>query len=219
MLIKIKGLNIMLKEIFYLAILLCVPFSYAQTKYELTPGVKGNEITITLTNSSSVNSALDLTAKISKLSPSLIFNNDKQTIGQINPHKETDVKFVFDVKRNAPVNKTDTVVIKISSSNGVNVSKEFLFTYLAPKDYKLAQNFPNPFNPSTTIQYQLPFDSQVNLKVYDILGKEVTTLINEQQPAGFKEITFNAQRFASGVYIYRLTAGKFVDTKKMMVLK
>ncbi|MDR3666574.1 MAG: T9SS type A sorting domain-containing protein [Ignavibacteriaceae bacterium] len=209
----------MAKYLFYLVVLICFHITYAQTKYELTPGVKGNELTLTLSNISSNISALDLKAKILKPSSSLIFNKDIQILGQVNPHNETDIKFVFDVKRNAPVNKTDTVVIQINSSNGVNVSKEFLFTYLAPKDYKLAQNYPNPFNPSTTIQYQLPFDSRVSLIIYDILGKEVATLINEQQPAGFKEITFNAQRFASGVYIYRLSAGKFVDTKKMMVLK
>ncbi|MDR3611548.1 MAG: T9SS type A sorting domain-containing protein [Ignavibacteriaceae bacterium] len=209
----------MIKKMFYIVILIYFQVSYTQSKYELIPGVKGNELTLTLSNTSSLNSAFGLKANITKTSSSLVFKDTKNTIGQVNPLKETDVKFVFDVKRNAPVNKTDTVVIQISSSNGVNVSKEFIFTYMAPKEYKLAQNFPNPFNPSTTIQYQLPFDCKVSLKVYDILGKEVATLINEEQIAGFKEVAFYGQRFASGVYIYRLTAGNFVDTKKMMVLK
>jgi len=88
-----------------------------------------------------------------------------------------------------------------------------------PMSYHLGQNYPNPFNPTTTIQYQLPQDARVTLKVYDILGSEVATLVNEEQQAGYREVQFNGISYASGMYVYRLTAGKYVSTKKMMVVK
>lgn len=86
-------------------------------------------------------------------------------------------------------------------------------------DFKLNQNFPNPFNPSTSIQYQVSSISQVTLKVYDILGNEVATLINEKKPAGVYEVDFNSSQLSSGVYLYKLQAGSFVQTKKMLLLK
>ena len=170
----------------------------SQSKYEVTPGVKGNEIILSLTNSSSSLSAINLNAQILKSPSSLEFAVNKQTLKQLKPNEEIGVKFVFDVKRNAPPNKTDTLTIQITSTNGVNESKNFYITYLAPKEYQLSQNFPNPFNPTTMIQYQLPVDSRVSLKIYDIVGRELTELVNEDQSAGFKEVNFNAQGFASG---------------------
>jgi hypothetical protein len=84
--------------------------------------------------------------------------------------------------------------------------------------YSLEQNFPNPFNPSTTIRYQIPNDGLVTLKVYDILGSEVTTLVNEQKSTGSYEVNFDASRLASGVYIYKITSGNFVSSKKMLLV-
>jgi hypothetical protein len=87
------------------------------------------------------------------------------------------------------------------------------------KTYELTQNYPNPFNPNTTIKYQIPKTSIVTLKVYDILGAEVATLVNEEKNPGKYEVSFNATRLASGVYIYRLIAEKFISSKKMILLK
>ncbi|MDP2039038.1 MAG: T9SS type A sorting domain-containing protein, partial [Ignavibacteria bacterium] len=90
-----------------------------------------------------------------------------------------------------------------------------------PTKFFLGQNYPNPFNPSTTINYQLPTAGYVTLKVYDVLGREVATLVNEYQQAG----TYNSQfairnyQLHSGVYFYRLKAGNFVQSKKMILLK
>ncbi|MHB8580157.1 MAG: T9SS type A sorting domain-containing protein [Ignavibacteriaceae bacterium] len=86
-------------------------------------------------------------------------------------------------------------------------------------NYKLEQNYPNPFNPSTTINFQVPSASKVTLKVYDVLGRELETLVNEVKPAGKYSINFNADKLASGVYIYRIQAGNYFETKKMIQLK
>jgi hypothetical protein len=88
-----------------------------------------------------------------------------------------------------------------------------------PFTYNLSQNYPNPFNPATTIAWQLKNDGLVTIKVYDQLGKEVATLVNEEKAAGSYEIEFNASSLASGVYYYRINAGNFVDTKKMILMK
>ncbi len=106
------------------------------------------------------------------------------------------------------VYKTGTGVTGVRSEPG-----------MVPKDYALYQNYPNPFNPSTVIQYDLPNASNVTLKVYDVLGREVATLVNDKQAAGSYHVTFNMDRFASGIYFVRFVAGKYVHTEKMMLLK
>jgi hypothetical protein len=88
-----------------------------------------------------------------------------------------------------------------------------------PGTFELYQNYPNPFNPGTIIQYNLPHSSQVSLKVYNLLGQEVRTLVNESKPAGAYTVHFNGDGIASGVYFYRLRAGSYVQTKKFLLLR
>jgi len=88
-----------------------------------------------------------------------------------------------------------------------------------PTDYTLSQNYPNPFNPATTIHFALPSDSKVTLKVFDSIGQEVATIVNSGLKAGYHTFNWDASRFASGVYIYRIVADNFVQSRKMMLLK
>jgi hypothetical protein len=96
---------------------------------------------------------------------------------------------------------------------------------LFPEYFTLHQNYPNPFNPSTIISYSIPKLSFVKLVVYDLLGNEITSLVNEEKPKGNYEVEFNAQSAASGLYFYRIQvyapgrAGEFIDTKKFILLK
>jgi hypothetical protein len=88
-----------------------------------------------------------------------------------------------------------------------------------PAEYTLHQNYPNPFNPSTTITFSLPRSASTSLKVYDMLGREVATLVNGYTTSGTHEIQFNATNLASGVYFYKLTSGNFTKVNKMMLTK
>jgi hypothetical protein len=88
-----------------------------------------------------------------------------------------------------------------------------------PKSYALSQNYPNPFNPTTSISYDIPQNSYVSLKIFDVLGNEVQTLVNEKQDAGNYTVTFNADGITSGIYFYQLETGNFVTTKKMVLMK
>ena len=90
-----------------------------------------------------------------------------------------------------------------------------------PTEFILNQNYPNPFNPSTIISYELPNASKVIIKVYDIIGNEVATLVNEEKPAGVYNVKFRTRssELSSGIYFYKLTAGDFIQTKKMILMK
>jgi len=104
------------------------------------------------------------------------------------------------------------MVFDISTGTGNNPAS-------TPDKFYLSQNYPNPFNPTTNIKYQTPKNSFVTLKVYNILGKEVATLVNDNKPAGFYTVAFNASSLSSGVYFYKISAGEFTDVKRMILVK
>lgn len=139
----------------------------------------------------------------------------------------------------AQLNKTEVFYfISATSNNGKTISKPmtapsgyYKFYIDDPTSVNIAsgigsieyfgieQNYPNPFNPSTVIKYQIPFDTQVKLKVFDILGNEIETLVNEYKSAGSYNIQFNADNLASGVYFYRIQAGNFSQSMKMILMR
>jgi len=111
--------------------------------------------------------------------------------------------------RNTQDNRGYTTIATSVKQIGVKVPSEFV----------LSQNYPNPFNPSTTIQFALPKQANVKITVYNSIGEEVATLINREMNAGFQSINFDASNLSSGLYLYKIKAGNFVDVKKMMLLK
>jgi beta-glucanase (GH16 family) len=148
--------------------------------------------------------------------------NNKQTYTYsfiMNDSSDNQARFGFDIGGS----EIDVFFDNIRVSTGttpVNISE----ILTAPKSFELFQNYPNPFNPSTVISYQLPVISEVTLKVYDMLGNEVATLVDEYKPAGKYEVEFSVAQvsrleLSSGVYFYRLTAGEYTAVKKMIFLK
>ena len=190
------------------------------TIYDVDPGTKGNKIIIELANTSKTTQAQNIKVTLIKSSKQLKFNEEEQSINQIIQNKGANAEFNFDVKVAAPANVKDTIKFQITG-DGINITKSFILQYSAPKEFALFQNYPNPFNPTTTIRYSIPEVGSVpvNLKIYDILGREVETLVNKDQKTGNYEVEFSAGKYASGMYIYRLTAGKFKSVKKMMLVK
>jgi hypothetical protein len=108
---------------------------------------------------------------------------------------------------------------QIDFNGAYEYSDEVEVTLDAITEYSLEQNYPNPFNPTTTISYQIPVAGNVTLKIYDVLGKEVITLVNETQASGVYNVEFNASQLASGVYIYRLSCNDFIQMKKLLLMK
>ena len=110
-------------------------------------------------------------------------------------------------------------VIIYKGRDDIVVGIDEMETETLPVQFKLRQNYPNPFNPTTKIKYTIPNTGIFTLKVYDVLGKEIATLVNEEKLAGNYEVEFNAANLTSGIYFYQLKAGSFVETKKMVLIK
>jgi hypothetical protein len=125
---------------------------------------------------------------------------------------------------------TDTIsAIVISGTDTVDIFQKAIVYYLnpvsiderpiSPNEFYLFQNSPNPFNPSTMISYQLPRNGNASLTVYDVLGNQVATLVDEFKPAGKYKVEFDAAKLPSGIYFYKLQVENFLDTKKMILIK
>jgi hypothetical protein len=110
-------------------------------------------------------------------------------------------------------------VSALAMRGDIAVSVRELSNAATPTEYALYQNYPNPFNPATIIEFALPKASFVTLKIYDLLGNEVATLVAEKLPVGKHQRVWEAKGLASGVYLYRLEAGEFVQTKKLILLR
>lgn len=100
-----------------------------------------------------------------------------------------------------------------------SIDEEDMGHHVIPDGYKLYQNYPNPFNPATTIQFAIPQSGNVELVVYDMLGREIATLINEHKDTGYHEVVFDAGNLSSGVYLYRISTGSFVETRRLTLIK
>ena len=116
------------------------------------------------------------------------------------------------------IDAAQAIIDDIQSGLGKQVG-ETVSLEQVPYEYKVFQNYPNPFNPTTTIHYELPLEGFVTLKVFDVLGKEVKTLIEGYRTEGRYEVQFDATALTSGMYFYRIQTGSFVETKKMILLR
>ena len=145
-----------------------------------------------------------------------ITNNSGKSWQQINTGLEDFNAISIGLDKNGDAVASTSTAIHRSKSIVTGIKEKLVSI---PEKYILRQNYPNPFNPSTVISFQLTAFSKVILKVYDVLGREVATLVNGEKPAGSYKVNFDTSKLASGVYFYRLTAGDFTQTKKMILLK
>lgn len=177
-----------------------------------------NIIELSIANTSTINtSGVIVTA--TKFPTWLHIANAKYKIETIKTGETSAAKFTFSIDKSAPINKAEQITFTIANSNGEQWTKTLSLQVAAPERFELFQNYPNPFNPTTTISYQLPTHSLVTLKVFDVIGREVVELINEEQSAGSYEVKFDASKFSSGIYFYALQSGNFVQTKKLVLIK
>lgn len=139
-------------------------------------------------------------------------NSGHQIVPDWNNLQNAELKILIDLENDGTID--DSMFVK---NQATNVEDEG--SLLSPDSYNLAQNYPNPFNPITTIKYSIPENGNVSLKVYDILGNEVASLVNEEKAPGVYSVTFDASRLSSGVYFYKIQAGSYTSTKKMLLLK
>ncbi|MCL6098536.1 MAG: M36 family metallopeptidase [Bacteroidetes bacterium] len=149
---------------------------------------------------------------------SLFAAADKQ-YGEILPGEE--IKFKYETKPNSNNDNTAYILKTVGKYKKASLQKEGNLETISvlPKETTLYDNYPNPFNPSTTINYQLPENGFVTIKVYDVLGKEVATLVNKNKSAGYYNVSFDASKLTSGVYIYTINVNGFAQSKKMLLMK
>jgi hypothetical protein len=142
-----------------------------------------------------------------------------QKIGFISGHGNSNSPNNYSFIDNKPLSgKSQYRLKQIDKDGAFQYSKTIEIGSVILK-YDLAQNYPNPFNPSTLIAYSIPKSSMVILKIYNVLGKQITTLVNENQQAGNYKVNFDARGLSNGVYFYKIQAGNFVEIKKMLLLK
>jgi hypothetical protein len=209
-----------------IALLICTSLGIAQKAYEIPFASKGNTIELAVANSSAL-SVEGVKVEATNIPEGIKFAEKTVTLPTLETKEELTASFTFSVEKTAKVNKEDTLRFTIMDKTGQKWTKEIKISITPPTTYELLQNYPNPFNPTTTIEYQLPGAGtryNVSLKVYDVIGREVVSLVNEQQEPGYYQKTFDASRLASGMYVYRLVATdeqkkQHVFNKKMMLVK
>ncbi|WP_337872357.1 T9SS type A sorting domain-containing protein [Ignavibacterium sp.] len=208
-----------MKQYFSILFLLSINFVFPQSVYELNLGAKNNQIILELINQSDRLSVNNIQVTLKNIPNTLYIHSDFKECISLQPLEKKEVVLIFDVNQTISHSDNDSLVLLVVSSEGILFEKTFNFKYKLPEEFALQQNYPNPFNPITRIQYQLPAKTRLSLKVYDILGKEIITLVDEVQDAGFYEIDFNASEFSSGIYFSRLETDSFMKTIKMSLVK
>jgi hypothetical protein len=145
---------------------------------------------------------------------------DWQEIGFVQAHGTSNVQNEYSfIENNFSVGRYAYRLKQIDNNGLFKYSQSIEIEITAPKEFALFQNYPNPFNPSTSISYQLSTPGFTSLKIIDMLGREVTTLVNEMKDPGLYEVKWNAANIPSGIYLYQLKAGSNTQTKKLVLIK
>ncbi|MFZ1082837.1 MAG: FlgD immunoglobulin-like domain containing protein [Candidatus Kryptoniota bacterium] len=191
--------------------------------WEIPFASTGNRISLNIQNSSNLE-AKNVSVTFNHLPTWLDFKSTTALLKNVSANSTGDAEFTFSVDKKAPVEKDTTLTATISTSDGQTWTKDITVEVAAPKDYQLHNNFPNPFNPSTKIAFDLPIACHVKLVVYDIVGRQVAQVADADYPAGYTELTWNGINkngvmVSSGVYFYRISTDKWSNVKKMLMLK
>ena len=212
-------------------ILLTVSTATAQTVYQIPFASTGNTIELAVANTSGIPLS-NVEVKITNAPAWIKFSANQQQIALLKANEESNALFSFSVDKLAPVKHEQTLTFSITSKTGEARQtdggqawfKDIKISIAPPEHFELFQNYPNPFNPATTINYQLSSNSKVSLKVFNLLGQEVATLVNGEKLTGYYQEQFDARTLASGMYVYQLSIAdeqnnRHVLRKTMVLLK
>lgn len=209
---------------YLLLIVLMVPATtIAQTVYSVPFECAGNAIKLKVVNTSGAQSGALLVRLSSAPSWVSVFPGEV-ALSALDEASGGNVRFTFDALDSAPVGVPGTLTFDILENGQLIGTKEITIQSEAPARFELFHNYPNPFNPSTTISYQLPEAMQVEVRVFNILGRQVARLVNEQQEPGKYQVRWDAGAYASGMYLYQITGrgnsgNTFTAQKKMLLVK
>jgi len=205
-------------------------YGYAFTGgYAVAPGSIRNSITLEVTNRL-MYTLEHLGAVVDKKPTWITITRQEVDRSQLHADSTALVSIHFDVGPTLAAGERGEVVVVLYSGSSIVLRKSISLVGAFPEKYELSQNYPNPFNPTTQIKFALPKESQVKLTVYDILGRQVAVLLDEQRPAGFFFAEWDAtssagSKVSSGVYFYRMEAratdgrGSFTDIRKAIMMK
>jgi hypothetical protein len=203
----------------------------SQQVYIIPFASTGNTIELVVTNTAQM-AVAGVKVTATNVPTWLKFEGLEQKVGLLKPGQEAPATFSFSVDKMAPVKQNQTLKFVISAptgetrqtDSGQTWTKEITIAVSSPERFEVFQNYPNPFNPSTTISYQLTTNSKVSLKIFNMLGQEVASLVEGDRQAGYHQEMWDAGRFSSGMYVYQVIASdeqgtKQVVRKRMLLLK
>jgi hypothetical protein len=181
-------------------------------------GSTGNTIALTITNSSYL-PLPEITVRVLRHPSWMTVASNSVHLPMLMGNSQEEVHFSFNVDPATPAGEEGAITFDIKSAWGVRWTKEIDLITALPASVRLHQNYPNPFNPITVIRFTLPQAGFVSLKVFDILGREVSSLLSEHLPAGSHRAFFDASTLPSGVYFYKLHAEGTVAIQKMILAR
>jgi hypothetical protein len=190
----------------------------AQTEYEVVPDTKENQVILNVFNESKTLNAEKVTVTLTNKPKGIEVCTSIVNAGSLKIGEEKETMFSFDTKR-IPGVKKDTLKFLITDNYGGSWKKEIVLKYALPKEFKLEQNYPNPFNPTTTIEFAIPQKGRYTISIYNILGQRLNILTEADYEAGYYKVNFDASRYSSGIYFYRLSGEKVNISKKMLLVK